>query len=151
MQPDDYACAVCARTLTGQSLDALGAAALASRHHRLGVALQRLRADPSRAGLSWCAAELERRARDAVRRRLVRRAGVDAGNAARTVLDWWLDPTCSACGGVRWRARDGRLTDHECSSCCGSGVRPLDGDVCQWVAAEIERAVSAADDAIRAA
>lgn len=149
MLPDEYATAVCTRSMSGRALDALGAAALVSRRHALGVALQRLRADPSRACLELCASALERRARDAVRRGMARRGGIDCGDAALEVLQWWLDQTCPACSGVRWRARDGRLTGHECSACSGSGLRGLAGGLRDWIAADLERAVSAADDAMR--
>lgn len=46
---------------------------------------------------------------------------------ADRVLDFILDPTCHRCNGVRFKVVTGtsRLSGEECSSCLGSGKRPL--------------------------
>ena len=126
---DKYARAVSADDLTpyrGSSaapLDVLGAAGMAAQRAPLGMLLQRLRADASGEGARQAVELLEPRLRDAVRRRQVRRDGVEAAAVCWEALGWWLDPTCQACAGVRYQSVNGRLLAKACPACSGSGKR----------------------------
>lgn len=155
---DRYASAVCSSSLTPDAdsslapLDVLGAAGMAARREPLGMLLQRLRACPTPVAQSVAGAALAERLRAAVRKRQVRRDGADSEVVAAEALAWWLDPTCLSCGGVRFQARDARLTARHCGVCSGSGVRPLESrgtDAAHWVIDEISRHVGRSEAAHR--
>lgn len=76
-------------------------------------------------------------------------------------LNWWIRPTCGYCGGTGFvqamvEGTDesaGRLTTQACSSCHGSGKRPLAREVPQqlkgaaeWMSAELDRLVALIHD-----
>jgi len=157
---DRYARAVQSSSLTPHAhsslapLDVLGAAGFAARRQPLGMLLQRLRACPTPVAQSVAGAALAERLREAVRKRQVRRDGVDSEVIAAEALAWWLDPTCLSCGGVRFLARDARLTARHCPSCGGAGVRPLESRVThatEWVVDAITQAVGQSEAAHRRA
>lgn len=128
---DRYARAVRADDLTPYRgsrfapADVLAAAGMAAQRRELGMLLQRLRAEPDPPAVAMRVAgeALAERLREAVRRREVRRDGVDSGEVAREALAWWLEPTCLQCGGVRFQAANGRLLARSCQACGGSGRR----------------------------
>ena len=125
---------------------------MAAQRHELGMLLQRLRADPTPLGQTVAGAALAERLRAAVRLRVVRRDGVDSEVVAAQALAWWLDPTCLACGGVRFVARDARLTGKACPTCRGSGLRALGSaapDAARWVLDAISVAVDQSEAAHR--
>lgn len=137
---DRYAQAVSADDLTPRAgsrfspLDVLGAAGMAGQRAPLGMLLQRLRADASVGGARQAVELLEARLREAVRRRQVRRDGVDAAAVCWEALGWWLDPTCPACAGVRYQSANGRLLAKACPECSGSGRRAApQAPAAQWV------------------
>lgn len=155
---DRYASAVSTSDLTPRSrsslaaLDVLGAAGMAAQRHDLGMLLQRLRAGPTALAQRVAAAALAERLRLAVRRRKVRRDGADSEAVASEALAWWLDPTCLTCVGVKFAARDARLTARFCPACAGSGVRPLGSAApaaAQWVLDSISRQVAQSEAAHR--
>lgn len=153
---DRYARAVQSSSLTpdpessAAPLDFLGAAGFAARRQPLGMLLQRLRASPTPLAQSVAGAALAERLRDAVRRRQVRRDGADSDAIAADALAWWLDPTCLSCGGVRFVARDSRLTAKHCTACSGSGLRPAGaGEATGWVLDAISRHVGQSEAALR--
>jgi hypothetical protein len=157
---DRYARACLSSSLTPRAdstlapLDLLGGAGMAARRQPLGMLLQRLRAAPTPAAQAVAAAALAERLREAVRRRQVRRNGVDSEAVAAEALAWWLDPTCSSCGGVRYVARDARLTARFCPDCAGSGVRALQAGApaaAEWVLDSISQHVGQSESALRRA
>lgn len=157
---DRYARAVCSSSLTPRAesnvapLDLLGAAGMAARRQPLGMLLQRLRASPTPVAQAVAGAALAERLRAAVRKRQVRRDGVDSEAVAAEALAWWLDPTCLSCGGVKFLARDARLTARHCPVCAGSGVRPLESratSAAEWVLDSISRHVGQSEAAHRRA
>jgi cytochrome c5 len=157
---DRYASAVSSSDLTPRArstlapLDVLAAAGLAAQRQPLGMLLQRLRADATPTAKALAVAALAERLRAAVRRRLVRRDGADSAAVAADALAWWLDPTCLTCGGVRFAARDGRLTGRACSACHGSGQRALVSkaqDAAEWVVDTISQQVAMSETAHRRA
>ena len=157
---DRYASAVCSSSLTPDAdsslapLDVLGAAGLAARREPLGMLLQRLRACPTPVAQSVAGAALAERLRGAVRKRQVRRDGVDSEVIAAEALAWWLDPTCLSCGGVKFQARDARLTARHCPACGGSGLRELESAApaaAEWVLDAISQQVGQSEAAHRRA
>lgn len=142
---DQYAVAVA----HGAAADVLAAAGMVTQRHQLGMSLQRLRVERTPDLLAAVHAALVRRLAEAQRRRLVRLGGQRSEQAVSVALGWWLDPTCEACGGVRWRAKDHRLTGSVCPACHGSGLRELEGLGPRWVLAQVELAVSKAEAAHR--
>lgn len=157
---DRYARAVCSSSLTPRAesnvapLDLLGAAGMAARREPLGMLLQRLRACPTPVAQSVAGAALAERLRVAVRKRQVRRDGADSERVAAEALAWWLDPTCLSCGGVKFQARDARLTARHCTACSGSGVRALESDApaaADWVLDLISQQVGQSEAALRRA
>lgn len=141
--PDQYAVAVAG----GQASDVLAAAGMVAQRHQLGMLLQRLRVDPAPALLAVAHAALAGRLSQAQRRREVRLDGRRSGEVVSEALAWWLDATCRECGGVRWRARDRRLTGQVCPACRGSGLRGLVGEAEGWVIAQLDLAVSRSEAA----
>ena len=126
-------------------LDVLGAAGMAAQRQPLGMLLQRLRAEPHAGHRDRVADELALLLREAVRRRKVRREGAGSLEIARQALAWWLDPTCLVCHGVRFVARDGRLTARTCPECGGSGRRALETAspaAAEWVVDTISQRVA---------
>ena len=157
---DRYASAVSTSDLTPRAasslapLDVLGAAGLAARRQPLGMLLQRLRADPTPVAQAVAGAALAERLREAVRKRQVRRDGVDSEVVAADALAWWLDPTCLSCGGVRYQARNGRLTGRDCQGCEGTGRRGLASSApaaAAWVVDAISQQVAQSEAAHRRA
>lgn len=153
---DRYARAVCADDLTsyaGSSLapaDVLAAAGMAGQRAPLGMLLQRLRADATVHGGRLAVGMLAERLREAVRRRQVRRDGQPAEAICWDVLAWWLDPTCPACGGVRFQSTNGRLLAKACPVCSGSGKRAApQGEAAQWVLDVIGQQVAMSEAAHR--
>lgn len=151
---DEYAVAVRADDLSDRrrACEVLAAAGMAGQRHGLGMALQRLRADPSEVLLRQVAEELGSRLREAVRRREVRRDGVDAYALAHHVVRWWVDPTCLACSGVKFVAANGRLTSRACKACGGAGVRGVDSPApaaAQWVLDLLAGQVAMSEGALR--
>jgi hypothetical protein len=120
----------------------------------LGMLLQRLRASPTPVAQAVAGAALAERLREAVRKRQVRRDGVDSELIAAESLAWWLDPMCRSCGGVKFLARDARLTARHCPVCAGSGVRPLESrgtSAAEWVIDAINQQVGQSEAAHRRA
>lgn len=154
---DRYASAVCASDLSPRPrsvgpLDVLGAAGMAAQRHPLGMLLQRLRADVVPRDRALAVDLLAHRLRAAVRKREVRRDGVDAEVIAGQALDWWLDPTCLTCGGVKFKARDARLTGKHCPACAGTGRRRLESAApaaAAWVVDTIGQQVAMSESAHR--
>lgn len=155
---DRYARSVVSSDLTPRSrstlapLDLLGAAGMAAQRHELGMLLQRLRADATPTATAVAAAALAERLRAAVRRRQVRRDGVDSEVVAAQALAWWLNPTCLACGGVQFVARNARLISKSCAGCRGSGLRALESAApaaAAWVLDAISREVDQSEAAHR--
>jgi hypothetical protein len=77
--------------------------------HERGMLFQKLKSLPAvRAELvHWCA-----------------RVNIHGGaDKVADLLNWWLDPTCDACGGTRWQVADGtgRHTGKCCPTCHGTG------------------------------
>lgn len=155
---DKYAQAVSAGDLTpyrGSSsapLDVLGAAGMAAQRHELGMLLQRLRADeaPGAVAVRVATEALAQRLQAAVRRREVRRDGVDSSELASVALGWWLDPTCETCEGVRFQSTNGRLLAKSCPACSGSGKRAAPAaPAAQWVIDLIGQQVAMSEAAHR--
>lgn len=147
---DRYARAVSADDLTPRAesrfspLDVLGAAGMAAQRHELGMLLQRLRADerPNPTAIRVAAEALAERLRGAVRRREVRRDGVDSLELASQALDWWLAPWCLTCHGVKFQSVNGRLLDRHCPACSGTGLGPAPcSPAAQWVIETIQQQV----------
>lgn len=155
---DRYASAVRAVDLTPRPrsslapVDVLGAAGMAAQRQPLGMLLQRLRAESTPAA-RWVATEaLAERLAQAVRKRVLRRDGQDSRVIAAQALDWWLDPTCLTCGGVKFKARDARLTTKPCWACAGSGCRALESAApaaAAWVVDTITQQVGMSEAAHR--
>lgn len=125
---------------------------MAARRQPLGMLLQRLRASPTPVAQSVASAALAERLRAAVRKRQVRRDGVDSELVAAEALAWWLDPNCLSCAGVKFQARDARLTARHCPACGGSGVRELDSTApaaAGWVLDAISQQVGQSEAALR--
>lgn len=123
---------------------------MAAQRHPLGMLLQRLRADPVARDRALAVDLLATKLREAVRKRVVRRDGVDSAVVASQALDWWLDPTCLRCGGVKFQARDARLTVKACPACTGSGRRALKSSApaaAAWVIDTIGQQVAMSESA----
>lgn len=151
---DEYAVAVRTADLSDgrRAAEVLAAAGMAGQRHGLGMALQRLRADPSEVLLRQVAEVLAGRLRDAVRKREVRREGEDAFALAHMVLRWWVDPTCLTCSGVKFVAASGRLTSRCCKGCGGSGVRPVGSpapEAAGWLLDLVGQQVAMSEGALR--
>lgn len=140
---DQYAVAVA----NGLAADVLAAAGMVAQRHQFGMLLQRLRVERTPDLLAAAHAALVKRLGDAQRRRLVRLDGRRSDEVVSVALAWWLDATCPACAGVRWRAKDHRLTGSVCPACHGSGVRSLEGVGERWVIVQVEDVVSRAEAA----
>lgn len=126
-------------------LDVLGAAGMAAQRQPLGMMLQRLRAEPHGSHRERAADKLAALLREAVRQRKVRRESSGSLEISRQALDWWLDPTCRGCGGVKYVASNGRLTARLCPDCGGSGRRALETDApgaAEWVLDTIRQRVA---------
>jgi hypothetical protein len=129
---DHYAQAVSSSDLTPYPrslfapVDVLTAAGMAAQRQGLGMLLQRVRVDASPADRGAAEAALVLRLKDAVRRRQVRRDGVDAAQVVAEVMAWWLAPTCRECGGVKREVQHHRLTARCCKACKGSGERQME-------------------------
>lgn len=136
--------------------DVLGAAGLAGRHNRLGIALTRLFADGKAEAVLEEMSELAFKRSRTLRIKL---SGVQAMDLARAVLGWYRFGVCQPCGGTGYQTIPGTpVQGDECTHCKGTGKLPFDRqfpqdvlELARWLSAEIDRAQAAAgSDAMKA-
>lgn len=148
-----YSHAVTADSLRpGADLDVLTAAAMATgmdRRRAIALALERMRATGERAAVPALMRELA----GWIAQRQARGRGRPGPRSSReavvlSVLGWWFAPACTVCDGRGYRklAHAPALSGRACTSCGGVGrpdLPPSAGSDAQWLAAELERIVSA--------
>lgn len=127
------------------AVDVLKAAGIAGIHAPIHLALFRLKYLNDPGEISACKSIFTRWAGISMQRR-----GLDPERASRLgvqILTAWIDDTCKACAGQRYRIIDGTpaLSTKVCGACKGLGTNPIkDGPEADVVKDVIERA----DDAI---
>lgn len=127
------------------AVDVLKAVGIAAMHAPIYIALFRLKYLNDQGEIAACKSIFTRWAGASMRRR-----GLDPERASRMgaqILTAWIDDTCKACCGQRYRVIEGTpaLSVKVCGVCKGLGTNPIkDGPAGDVVKDVIERA----DDAI---
>lgn len=140
---------------TWSDTDVLGAAGLAARHEKLGIALTRLFAGGKPQDVIAILADM---AFKRARTMKIKATQVQATDLATAVLSWYRHGTCQPCGGTGFQRIAGTPTlGDECGHCLGTGRIAFDaqfrGDalpLARWLSMEIDRAQAAAGQAAMA-